>query len=204
MSKPKQRAGRRPQGPARTAAAPRPPVKPGPASAAAPAALKPDPPAAAPAPPPVSVPRPVPLPRSVRSAVWLMYAGAVLAALDLIATLAASGGERAEMHRANPSWSPTLLTTEVRSFILGIVVIWAVTIGAWLIMARISQAGRAWTRNVATVLCALSTLSFILYLHEPGSLISRLLLAPMWLVGVAAVTLLWRPDSTAYIRAGVA
>jgi hypothetical protein len=145
----------------------------------------------------------VALPQSVRIAVWLMYAGAALAALDLIATLATIGSARGELRRANPHWTAAELTTGVHSFILSIVVSWAITIGVWLIMARTNQAGRAWARNVATVLSALSTLSFILYLHEPGSLLGKLLLVPMWLVGVAAATLLWRRESTAYIRAGV-
>ena len=180
------------------------PAKATPARAAAGAGARKPPPRVVPAKPLVSVREPVPLPRSVQIAVWLMYAGAALAALDLIATLATIGSARGELHRANPHWTAAQLTTGVHSFILSIVVSWAITIGVWLIMARTNQAGRAWARNVATVLSALSTLSFILYLHEPGSLIGKLLLVPMWLVGVAAATLLWRRESTAYIRAGVA
>jgi hypothetical protein len=146
----------------------------------------------------------VPLPRPVQLAVWLMYAGAALAALDLIATLATIGSARGELHRANPTWTAAHLTAGVHSFISSLVVSWAVTIAVWLIMARTNSAGRAWARNVATVLSALSTLSFLLYLHEPGSLLGKVLLVPMWLVGVAAATLLWRRESTAYIRAGKA
>jgi hypothetical protein len=159
---------------------------------------------AAPAKAAAARPAPVPLPRSVQIAVWLMYAGAVLAALDLIATLATSGSVRAELHRVNPTWTAAQLTSGVHSFISSIVVSWAITIAVWLIMARTNSAGRAWARNVATVLSALSTLSFILYLHEPGSLLGKLLLVPMWLAGVAAAALLWRRESTAYIRAGQA
>jgi hypothetical protein len=143
-----------------------------------------------------------PLPRSVQISVWLMYAGAALAALDLIATLATIGSARGELHRANPHWTAVQLTAGVHSLILSNVVSWALTIAVWLIMARTNLAGRAWARNVATVLSALSSLTFVVYLHAPGSLIGKLLLAPMWLVGVAAATLLWRRESTAYIRAG--
>ena len=220
MAKPKQSAARRPQGttaktggpkaggakpgPAQAGPAKVAPAKAAPARGAAGGGARKPPPRVVPARPLVSVREPVPLPRSVQIAVWLMYAGAALAALDLIATLATIGSARGELHRANPHWTAAQLTTGVHSFILSIVVSWAITIGVWLIMARTNQAGRAWARNVATVLSALSTLSFILYLHEPGSLIGKLLLVPMWLVGVAAATLLWRRESTAYIRAGVA
>jgi hypothetical protein len=150
----------------------------------------------------VAAPVPVPVPRSVQIAVWLMYAGAVLAALDLIATLATSGSYRSELHRANPAWTAAQLTTNEHSLILSTVVTWAITIGVWVIMARVNSAGRAWARNIATVLSALSTLSFVLYLQATGSLLGKLPLVPMWLVGVAAAILLWRRESTAYIRAG--
>jgi hypothetical protein len=204
MAKPKQSAARRPQGTAAKAAPVKAaPAKAAPAKAAANGGARKAPARVVPAKPLVSVSEPVALPQSVRVAVWLMYAGAGLAALDLIATLATSGSARAELHRANPHWTAAQLTTGVHSFLFGIVVSWVITIGVWLIMARTNQAGRAWARNVATVLSALSTLSFILYLHEPGSLLGKLLLVPMWLVGVAAATLLWRRESTAYIRAGV-
>lgn len=195
-------------GPARVVAGQAPAGKTSPAQAPAgrarPAAgsagRKPGPRVSAPVRPLASVAEP--LPRSVQISVWLMYAGAALAALDLIATLATIGSARGELHRANPHWTAVQLTAGVHSLILSNVVSWALTIAVWLIMARTNLAGRAWARNVATVLSALSSLTFVVYLHAPGSLIGKLLLAPMWLVGVAAATLLWRRESTAYIRAG--
>lgn len=220
MAKPKQRAGTQPGPPAgatKAAAAQSRPAKAaggqaagaktaaGQASrgrpAASSAARKPGP--RVPAPKPLaSVAGPVPVPRSVQIAVWLMYAGAALAALDLVATLATIGSARGELHRVHPHWTGVQLTAGVHALILSTTVSWVLTIAVWLIMARANLAGRAWARNVATVLSALSTLTFILYLNAPGSLIGKVLLAPMWLVGVAAGTLLWRRASTAYIRAG--
>ena len=225
MAKPQQPPGGRPKpGGSGTAPAKPGPAKPGPATARTPAARTPaartpaarTPAARTPAAPtpadrtPKSAPAraraavapAVRLPRSVQIAVWLMYAGAGLSALDLIATLATAGSARGELHRANPAWTAAQLTSGVHSFIASLVVSWAVTIAVWLIMARTNSAGRAWARNVATVLSALSTVSFLLYLHEPGSLLVKLLLVPMWLVGVAAAALLWRRESAAYIRAG--
>jgi hypothetical protein len=181
MAKPKQRAGTRPRPPAGSAAR-----KPGPRM-----------------PPPkplVSVSEPLPPPRSVRISVWLMYAGAALAALDLIATLATSGSARGELHRANPHWTAAQLTTGVHSFILSIVVSWAITIGVWLIMARTNLAGRGWARMAASVLCALDTLTLIRFLTVPSSLLSKLLVIPMWLVGAGAIVALWQRPSSAWIR----
>jgi hypothetical protein len=160
-------------------------------------------PRVAPMPPPlVSVAEPAPLPRTVQVAVWLMYAGAILSALDLIATLTTVGSARSELHKAHPNWTAAQLTTSVHSLVIGFVVSWLITIGLWLIMARTNRAGRGWARNAATVLSVFSTLSFFLYLREPGSLLGKLLLAPMWLVGVAAAVLLWRRESTTYIKSG--
>jgi hypothetical protein len=215
MAKAKQRAGnqaargRAPAGrpaPVQPAAGKTPAAgKPGPASSPAGQSLagqgqRPG----APARPAVPRAKPEPPPRSVQIAVWLMYTGAGLAALDLIATLATIGSARGELHRANPRWDAVQLTAGVHALILSTSVSWVLTIAVWLIMARTNLAGRAWARNVATVLSALSTLTFILYLNAPGSLFGKVLLAPMWLVGVAAGALLWRRTSTAYIRAGAA
>jgi hypothetical protein len=34
------------------------------------------------------------------------------------------------------------------------------------------------------------------------ALLSKVVYLPLWLVGVAATVLLWRPETTAYIQAG--
>jgi hypothetical protein len=71
-------------------------------------------------------------------------------------------------------------------------------------MARTNLAGRGWARVVSTVLCVLSSLSFAFYISEPSSLVSKLVLVPLWLAGAGAIVLLWRPATTAYIRSGQA
>jgi hypothetical protein len=55
---------------------------------------------------------------------------------------------------------------------------------------------------VATILCAFSTLSFAEAILQPASILSKLVYLPLWLVGVGAIVLLWRSETTAYIRAG--
>jgi hypothetical protein len=138
----------------------------------------------------------------VRYAVWCMYAGAVLAVVDLIATLATVGGAKTALHNAHPQWSATRLTSTVHDEIAYLIVTWIITVGLWIVMARTNLAGRGWARIAATVLCALSTLSFVSFIVQPSSLASKLVLIPMWLVGVAAITFLWQRTTSAYIRAG--
>jgi hypothetical protein len=154
----------------------------------------------------VPVTRPVRVPeqppRTVAIAVKLMYAGAILSAIDLIITLATAGQLRGLLHTAHPNWSDSRVTTYVHAQVTSSVFIWVVTIALWVVMARTNQAGRNWARVVATVLCAFSTLSFAEAILQPASLVSKLVYAPLWLVGVGAIVLLWRSETTAYIRAG--
>jgi hypothetical protein len=136
----------------------------------------------------------------VKIAVWLMYAGAALAGVNLIIGLVTSGGERAVLHAANPKWDAALLTAKVHQYLVFVGVTWALAIGLWLIMARTNLAGRGWARMAASVLCALDTLTLIRFLTVPSSLLSKLLVIPMWLVGVGAIVALWQRSSSAYIR----
>jgi hypothetical protein len=139
-------------------------------------------------------------PRQVRIAVWLMYAGGAIAALDLISSLVTAGGTKSALRKANPHWSAALLSQRTEEAIFSFAVVWVLTIGLWLIMARTNLAGRGWARIAASVLCLLDTVSFFLFLDQPSSLISKIFLAPMWAVGLVAVVLLWQPKSSAFIR----
>jgi hypothetical protein len=218
MAKSRQPAGRPPTaGPGRPKAAASPggtrPAQP--KTPAAPARAKPAQPKAGPASRPGKAPAPAAArpaqaaarpveqpPFSVRTAVKLMYAGAVLSLIDLIVTLATAGQLRHLIHVAKPGLSAAKLDGAVHAQIASSIAIWLITIGFWVVMARTNQAGRGWARTVATVLCALSTFSFVEALLQPASLLSKLFFAPLWLVGVAATVLLWRPDTSDYIRAG--
>lgn len=141
-----------------------------------------------------------PMPSTVRNAVRLMYAGAAFSAIDLIVSLITAGQISTAIQNAHPTWSHARITANAHAELTASVVIWLVTIGFWVVMARTNQAGRGWARIVATVLSVLSTLSFVEAVIEPGPLVSKLIYLPLWAVGVAAVILLWRPATTDYIR----
>jgi hypothetical protein len=141
-------------------------------------------------------------PRTVRTAVTLMYAGAALSVIALIITLSTIGEQRRLVRAAQPHLSQSALDAAVRGGITTSVLIWVITIAFWIVMARTNLAGRGWARAFSSVLCALSTLSFAEDLFRPSSLLSKLVFAPLWLVGVAAIVALWRPESSAYIDAG--
>jgi hypothetical protein len=218
MAKPKAAQPRAGQGAgAKAADSKSAPSKPTSAKAASgkPAQSKPGQPAARPLPakaakprstPPKAQPLPAPelepMPRTVRNAVRLMYAGAVFSAIDLIVSIVTAGQVSTAIQSDNPHWTHARVENAAHSEITASVVIWLVTIGFWVVMARTNQAGRGWARIVATVLCVLSTLSFAEAVIEPAALVSKLVYLPLWAVGVGAVIYLWRPATTEYIRAG--
>ena len=100
------------------------------------------------------------MPRTVRNAVRLMYAGAAFSAIDLIVSLVTAGQISTAVQNANPHWSHARVTANAHAELTASVLIWLVTIGFWVVMARTNQAGRGWARIVATVLSVISTLSF--------------------------------------------
>ena len=74
-----------------------------------------------------------------------------------------------------------------------------VVIALWLWMARANGQGRTWARIVSTVLFGLATLQLPGGFTKP---VSHAGFVAAWLVGAAAVWLLWRPASSAFFKQG--
>lgn len=145
-------------------------------------------------------------PQSVSNAVKLMYAGAALSVVTMILTPMSTDGIRAQIEDAMAG-QPTALTPDQIDGFVAVAVVMSlvfglVAVGLWLLMAWANGKGKSWARIVATVLFALSALSFLTSLPQIGS-------APL-LVGVSGVTtvvgalaiyFLWRKESSAWFRA---
>ena len=71
-----------------------------------------------------------------------------------------------------------------------------VPVALWLWMARAASQGRDWARILFTVLFTLATLQLI----ESRGIAQVFSAALTWLIGLAAVWLLWRPASSAFFR----
>jgi hypothetical protein len=139
-----------------------------------------------------SVPRSA---RTVRAAVKLMYAGAAVSTVNLVILLALIGDIKVSQ----------LLNTPF----ITVSIAWSLApLALWLWMARETGRGRNWARIVSTVLFGAATLDLTEVFGPPGI---RLSLVPVtagsptvpvlyWLVGLAAVWLLWRPASRAFFR----
>ena len=118
--------------------------------------------------------------RTVRAAVWLTCAGAVMPAASLILGL---------------------VTLSTKGIVGGLVVT-----ALWLCMARAIGQGRNGARIFSVVLSGLVTLVLAIAVfalggpgHVAGMTVPSLVLSVLnWLIGLAAVCLLWLPASTAF------
>ena len=78
----------------------------------------------------------------------------------------------------------------------------------WVLMARFNRAGATWARIVASVLCAIDTyLSFGLVNSlrsgqtlTVADIVYIVLTLASWVIGVIAIALLWRGESSVYFR----
>ena len=143
--------------------------------------------------------RPAP-PTSVQTAVRLMYAGAVISAISFILGLATLGSlkhrlreEVPELHGL-PHQQPGDRGHRPRHRV-GII-----GVGLWVWMARMNLKGRNWARITGTVFFGLNTLDLLGLFGGSASAISAVFAIVIWLVGLGAVIMLWRRDSTAYFK----
>jgi hypothetical protein len=143
-------------------------------------------------------PRRPPAPNSVQTAVKLMYAGAALSFLELILDLVSIGSVKTAIHKKFPNYTSTQLHAAEISYIVVAVIASVIAIGLWLWMARANAAGRNYARITGTVFFGLNTLFFLVSLARPHAGVGLVFSALVWLVGLAAVIMLWRRESGPY------
>lgn len=144
-----------------------------------------------------------PRPQSVRIAVILMYAGAALSAVSLIIILALSGRIRSAIGTAARKVKTTkpLTAAQIHSietaYLVFIVVVLLVAVGLWLWMAWANGNGKGWARIVASVFFGFNTLWLALSVGRTGG--PAIFVGVGWLIGLVALILLWRRDTSEYI-----
>lgn len=145
------------------------------------------------------------LPVTMRKAVRFMLAGAaiyvVFGVFSVIATTAAKNS--IDINGKPPT------SSALAQGIIFLIVYYVVFTLVWVLMARFNRAGMMGARIAATVLFAIST--FLLYspiasLHAgqvitAADIIIFVLTVASWAVGLGAIAMLWRSDSSAYFRA---
>ncbi len=150
-------------------------------------------------------------PRSLRIAVRLMWVGAGVAVLGTVLTLAVSGRIKTEVFNAvrhnnatrrpgRGGYTVAQLHTIANVTFAALVVAGFVSVLLWLWMASATGRGQGWARIFASVLFALITVEVVL--TRSRSSVSFAVILLEWLVGLVAVVLLWRRETTAYFGPG--
>jgi|HubBroStandDraft_4_1064222.scaffolds.fasta_scaffold401642_1 hypothetical protein len=148
-----------------------------------------------------------PAPAPVRAAVKLMYVGAAVSTVPLILALAYTGDIKAYGLRWNGRSLTAAQISHWRPLIITVVIVTGLVLPAvWLWMARANGQGRNWARVLSTVLFGLATLQLTSVFRTPidvgfgAAVLGAILTVLTWLVGLAAVWLLWRRDSSAFFK----
>jgi hypothetical protein len=148
---------------------------------------------------PVEPDRP-PAPPSVLNAVKLMYAGAAVSTVSLIVSLVSIGGTKDAIRKARPSLTATQVN-QLNTFIIALAVVSGVIgVGLWLWMAQKNGQGRSWARILSTVLFGLATLDMFGVLSQPKTVLGLVFPVLTWLIGLGAVILLWRRESSEFFK----
>ena len=139
-------------------------------------------------------------PTSVQTAVRLMYSGAVISAISFILGLATLGNLKHTLQKDHPSYTTAHINSLVTASIVFIIVVGIIGVGLWLWMARMNLRGRNWARILGTVFFAIDTLDLLGVFRGSANAISAVFAIVTWLVGLGAVIMLWRRESTAYFK----
>ena len=142
----------------------------------------------------------LPAPPPVMNAVKLMYVGAAVSTVSLIISVADIASVKTAIKKAKPSWTVAQVNQYDRFLITVAIVSGVIGIALWLWMARANNQGKNWARILSTVLFCLATLDLVGVFSEPKTLLGLVFPVLTWVVGLGAVFLLWRSDSSAFFK----
>jgi hypothetical protein len=152
-----------------------------------------------------------PQPPSLRYAVYLMYVGAGVALLGVITAVSLNGKikteifnrERRNSHDVGAPYNVAQLHRIANGSFVILLVAGLICVLLWLWMAWANNRASGWARIVASVLFACITVEAAISRSEaPVPLVSVAFIVLQWVVGLGAVVLLWRQETTAYIGPG--
>jgi hypothetical protein len=151
-----------------------------------------------------SLAEPTTPPVTVQRAIRLMYGGAATSTVYLIAALATMGSLKSALANANKTAQHPLTASQINGeatgYIIYVAFVGVVAIALWLWMARMNGRGKSWARITATVLFCLWTINTVGTVAQTRLILAIVFPVIAWLLGLGAVFLLWRPDSTAFYK----
>jgi hypothetical protein len=139
-------------------------------------------------------------PRSVQTAVRLMYAGATLNAIGVLLGLLTVGSLRADIVKRSPSLSPTQIRGVEVFGVVGTVLIGLIAIGLWVWMAWANGKGKNWARIVSAVLFGINTLNLLLSFARANVAAALILGFLVWLAGLGAIIMMFNKESAPFYR----
>jgi len=143
-------------------------------------------------------------PAPVLNAVKLMYAGAAVSLVSLIISLTDVSGTKAAIKKARPSLTAAQVS-QLNGFIIGLAIVSGlVGVGLWLWMSWANKGGKNWARILSSVLFGLATLDLFGVFSQPKTALGLIFPVLTWLIGLGAIFLLWRPDSSRFFKPPVA
>ena len=153
-------------------------------------------------------------PDTVQRAVKLMLAGAAASTVYLVFGVIVTAGQRNSLINAliaNNKTQPVskqLTLSQIHTlatfYVVETVIIGLIAIALWLWMARMNSGPRNWARITASVFFLLWTYyTYVSIGQTRGAatlITSTVIVLLIWLLGVASLFLLWRPQSTAFFK----
>jgi hypothetical protein len=146
-------------------------------------------------------------PPSITRAARVMYVGAAASVIGIIVDLTTySSLQNALATRKGKNGQP-LTHAQVVDLahveVVVLVVVGLIAAGLWIWLARSCRAGKSWARVVSTVLFAISTISA--FVSVGGRALTagdatRIYGFVVWIVGLAAIILLWQRASSDYFK----
>jgi len=133
--------------------------------------------------------------------VQVMYAGAAASLIGIVIDMTTLSSTKSEIIRRNPSLTATQVANAEHVAIGLFIVSGVLGAALWVWIAQMCKVGRNWARIAGTVLFAIDTLSvFLGAATVPGGGATRIYSILIWLIGLAAVILLWQRASSNYFR----
>lgn len=149
---------------------------------------------------PVPEPQPMPPPRSVLSAVRLMYAGAALELLALIIAVVTRASLKLAILARHPFYNPAQVHHAESARAVPLVVGALIATGLWLWMAWENSRGKNWARILSAVFFGISTVDLFISFFVVRATATMIVGFVIWLVGLGAIVLLFSKESAPFYR----
>ncbi len=145
--------------------------------------------------------QPLSAPASVRRAVTAMYAGAALSLIALVVELLTLSTTKADVRQHSATMTASQVSSLGHALAAGWIVGGLIAAALWIFTALACRNGKGWARIMGTVFFAIATLDLAGYLITPLAAPVKIVVALVWLAGLAALVLLWQRSSTAFFKA---